>query len=96
MEKSADALEQACINRLGKLYALSDWTSDVLDETLMLREYGASCKRDGYDEAIRNMKGVVGEKSTWQRSKVAGGVLWRCRQGAFLFTAGGELPGNVL
>lgn len=63
LEKSADALEQACINRLGELYALSDWTSDVLDETLaLLREYGASCKRDGYDEAIRDMKGVVEEK----------------------------------
>ena len=63
MEKSADALEQACINRLGELYALSEWISDVLDETLaLLREYGASCKRDGYDEAIRDMKGVVEEK----------------------------------
>lgn len=63
MEKSADALEQACINRLGELYALSDWTRDVLDETLaLLREYGASCERDGYDEAIRDMKGVVEEK----------------------------------
>lgn len=49
MTVSTQGKELACIERLGTMCAMSDWTETQLEEMLnLLRDYGASCEYDGY------------------------------------------------
>ncbi len=41
--------ELACIEQLGMMCAMSEWTEDQLEDMLnLLRDYGASWENDGY------------------------------------------------
>jgi len=49
MTMDTQGKELACIERLGTLCAMSEWTEDQLKDILnLLRDYGASCEYDGY------------------------------------------------
>ena len=49
MTMDTQGKELACIERLGTLCAMSEWTEGQLEDILdLLRDYGASCEHDGY------------------------------------------------
>ncbi len=51
MTMDTQGKELACIERLGTLCAMSDWTETQLEDMLsLLRDYGASCEYDGFQE----------------------------------------------
>jgi len=51
MTADTQGKELACIDKLGTMCAMSNWTDDQLQDVLnMLRDYGESREHDGYEE----------------------------------------------
>ncbi|MDY4696700.1 hypothetical protein ACTQV0_09580 [Selenomonas montiformis] len=60
--------ELACIDKLGTMCAMSEWTEDQLQDVLeLLRDYGQSRENDGYEagyEAALNDAVAAAERNT--------------------------------
>lgn len=60
--------ELACIDKLGTMCAMSEWTEDQLQDVLeLLRDYGQSRENDGYEagyEAALNDAVAAVERNT--------------------------------
>ena len=50
ISKETQGKELACINKLGELFALSDWTEEPLSDMMtLLRDYAESRAAEGYE-----------------------------------------------
>ena len=52
--KETQGKELACINKLGELFALSDWTEEPLSDMMtLLRDYAESRAAEGYEAGYK-------------------------------------------